>query len=83
MTMDGSVTKRKQGVMDAFMDRGLSDEEKTQGERDTRIMGLEDVTAEELETEFDRLQLRSSDPQDMAPQQLPGGTPPTVRPYEV
>jgi hypothetical protein len=58
---DGSATKRKQGVMDAFVDRGLP-EEKTQGEGDTEMMGFEDITAEELEAEFNQLQLRSSDP---------------------
>jgi len=45
------------------------------------MMGLEDITAEELEAEFERLQLRLSDPQHMGQQQvppLPGKTPPPI-----
>jgi len=50
-------------------------------EDDTDMMGLEDITAEELEAEFDRLQLTQSDPQQMTQQQvrpLPGETPPPI-----
>ena len=49
------------------------------GEEDIEIWGLEYITAEELEAEFDRLQLRKSHSQDTTQQQvrpLPGKTPP-------
>ena len=52
-------------------------------EGDTEMMGLEDITAEELEAEFDRLDLRSSDLQDTVPQQLQGEIPPTAQLHEV
>jgi len=53
-------------------------------EEDLDMGGLEDITAEELEAEFDRLQLRTSgDPQDATQQQikpLPGGNlPPAAK----
>jgi hypothetical protein len=48
------------GAMDIRADCGLS-EENTQGEGDPKMMGLEDITAEAREIEFDWL--RSSDPQ--------------------
>jgi hypothetical protein len=47
--------------MNTRADCGLS-EENTQGEGDTEMMGLEDITAEALEVDFDWL--RSSNPQD-------------------
>jgi hypothetical protein len=37
------------------------------GREDVGMMGLEGIPAEELESESDRLQLRSSDPQDATP----------------
>jgi len=49
------------------------------GDDDIEIGGLEDITAEELEAEFDRLRLRTSDPQDVTDEQVrpfPGETPP-------
>jgi hypothetical protein len=51
-----------------------------EGEGDTELLGLEDITAEELDAEFDRLQPTPSDPQITNQQQvrpLPGQTPPT------
>jgi hypothetical protein len=71
------------GAMDTHTDCGLS-EENTQGEGDPEIMGLEDITAEVREVEFDWL--RSSVPQlqdTAAPQQLPDESPPTVRLHEM
>ena len=57
-------------------------------EEDTEMMGLEDITVEELEAEFDRFQLRPSDPQVQDTVQqvrpLPGETPPpTARLHEM
>lgn len=52
-----------------------------EGEEDTELMGLEDITAEELDAEFDRLQLTTTDPQNTNQQQarpLPGEAPPTT-----
>jgi len=49
--------------------------------RKTELMGLEDITAEELDAEFDRFQLTPTDPQNMNQQQarpLPGEAPPTT-----
>ena len=57
------------------------------GEDDIDMGGLEDITAEELEAELDRLQLGTSDPQGATQQQvrpLPGKTPPpTAELHEV
>ena len=50
-------------------------------EDNTDMMGLEDITAKELEAEFEQLRLRQSDPQHTAQQQvqpLPGDTPPPI-----
>jgi hypothetical protein len=56
-------------------------------EEDTRLMRLEDITAEELEAEYELFQLELSDAQDATHQQvrpLPGKTPPpNARLHEV
>jgi len=52
-----------------------------EGEEDTELMGLKDITAEELDAEFDRLWPTATDPQNMNQQQarpLPGEAPPTT-----
>ena len=54
---------------------------------DIEMMCLEDITAEELEAELDRLHLRTTGPQDAAQQQvrpLPGkNPPPATKPHEL
>jgi hypothetical protein len=41
-----------------------------EGEEDMELMGLEDITAEELDAEFNRFQLTPSDPQNANQQQV-------------
>jgi hypothetical protein len=41
-----------------------------EGEEDIELIGLEDITAEELDAEFNRLQLMPSDPQNANQQQV-------------
>ena len=56
------------------------------GEEDIGTGGPEDITSEELEAEFNRLQQRTSDCQGATQQQarpLPGGTSPTAKLNEV